>query len=75
MPIHKVISPLTGSIWKIELTVGQAVTAGQSAVILESKKAEFSIDAPVTGIVQEIVLSEGDEVYEDDVIFTIEADD
>lgn len=74
MTINNVTSPITGSIWKIEIALGQKVSAGETAIVLESMKAEFTVEAPFSGTVKDIKLSEGDVVYENDVIFTIEVD-
>ena len=44
--MHKVRSEITGSVWKVEVAVGQAVVEGDTLVIVESMKMEIPISAP-----------------------------
>ena len=45
---------ITGTVWKIEVKVGQVVAAGDVLVILESMKMEMPVEAPEAGTVKEI---------------------
>ena len=47
-------SEVTGSVWKVEVVVGQVVNEGDTLVIVESMKMEIPITAPVTGVVREL---------------------
>src|SRR6266545_2544034 len=51
---------ITGTVWKIEVKVGDAVTEGQTVVILESMKMEMPVEAPADGKVSAILVKEGD---------------
>ena len=55
---------ITGSVWKIEVKVGDAVDEGQTVVILESMKMEMPVEAPCKGKVASIAVSEGQAVDE-----------
>jgi urea carboxylase len=54
-----VASPVSGSIWKIAVAVGQAVRAGDVLVAIESMKMELPVTAPVDGIVSQLRCVEG----------------
>jgi urea carboxylase len=47
-------APVGGNVWKIEVSPGEHVTAGQPLVIIESMKMEIAIAAPADGIVREL---------------------
>ena len=55
---------ITGTVWKIEVKVGQAVSEGDTLVILESMKMEMPIEAPEGGTVTEILVKENQPVNE-----------
>jgi len=64
----QVCAHITGTVWKIQVAVGDAVTAEQSLVILESMKMEMPVEAPEPGRVLSIAVSEGQAVEEGDVL-------
>ncbi len=55
---------ITGTVWKIEVSVGDDVTEGQTLVILESMKMEMPVEAPSAGKVESIAIAEGQAVDE-----------
>lgn len=55
---------ITGTVWKIEKRVGDAVSSGDTVVILESMKMEMPVEAPVSGVIAELRCAEGDAVEE-----------
>ena len=62
---------ITGTVWKIECKVGQAVAAGDVLVILESMKMEMPVEAAEGGTVKEIRCKEGQAVNEGDVLVVL----
>jgi acetyl-CoA carboxylase biotin carboxyl carrier protein len=62
---------ITGTVWKVEVTVGEQVTPGQVCVILESMKMEMPVEAPVAGRVEAILVTEGQAVAEDSPLLTL----
>ena len=64
-------SPMPGSILNVNVTVGQAVKAGDVLMILEAMKMENDISAPCDGTVKSINAPKGSTVNTDDVIAVI----
>jgi len=69
--MHTIRSEVTGSVWKVEVAVGQAVNEGDTLVIVESMKMEIPVTAPVTGIVRELFVIEGEAVADDQPIAAV----
>ncbi len=63
---------ITGTVWKIEVKVGDQVDEGDTVVILESMKMEMPVEAEDPGKVSEIRVEEGQSVSEGDVLVVLE---
>ena len=64
---------ITGTVWKIEVGVGDTVEEGDTVVILESMKMEMPVEAEDEGgTVAEIRCEEGQAVNEGDVLVVLE---
>ena len=63
---------MAGTVWKIVVTEGEKVTAGQDVAILESMKMEIPIATEEDGVVTKIIANEGDFINVDDDILEIE---
>ena len=63
---------ITGTVWKIEVQVGDEVAEGDTVVILESMKMEMPVEAEDEGTVKEILCEEGQAVNEGDVLVVLE---
>jgi acetyl-CoA carboxylase biotin carboxyl carrier protein len=63
---------ITGTVWKIEVRIGDEVSEDDTLVILESMKMEMPIESPIDGTVREIHVSEGQPVDEGQVVLVIE---
>jgi acetyl-CoA carboxylase biotin carboxyl carrier protein len=55
---------ITGTVWKIEVKVGDKVEEGTVVAILESMKMEMPVEAEDEGEVAEILITEGQAVTE-----------
>ncbi|HVT05976.1 MAG TPA: acetyl-CoA carboxylase biotin carboxyl carrier protein subunit [Polyangia bacterium] len=55
---------ITGTVWKITVQVGDAVSEGQTVAILESMKMEMPVESPAAGKVSAIVAKEGQPIEE-----------
>lgn len=71
VPNLKVESPLPGSVFKIEVSVGQSVAAGDTLIVLEAMKMENEIVAPRAGMVKQILVSQGTAVNTGDVLVVL----
>ncbi|MGA8392362.1 MAG: acetyl-CoA carboxylase biotin carboxyl carrier protein subunit [Burkholderiaceae bacterium] len=70
--MHKIRSEITGSVWKVEVAVGQSVSEGDTLVIVESMKMEIPISAPASGVVTEILIAEGEAVVDDQIVIHLD---
>jgi len=66
-----VAAHITGTVWKIEVKVGQQVNAGDTLVILESMKMEMPVEAEEGGTVKEIRCKEAQAVNEGDILVVL----
>lgn len=72
MAAIEVKSVVTGSVWKIEATVGQRLEPGDTIMILESMKMEIPVIAEDGGVLKELRVAEGASVAENDVVAVVE---
>ncbi|AXH98613.1 acetyl-CoA carboxylase biotin carboxyl carrier protein subunit [Sporosarcina sp. PTS2304] len=71
--MQEVKAPMAGTIFSVDVKVGDSVTKGQVVVILESMKMEIPLEAEVDGTIAAINGQEGDFVNEEDVVVTIQS--
>jgi acetyl-CoA carboxylase biotin carboxyl carrier protein len=55
---------ITGTVWKVEVKVGDVVAEGQTVAILESMKMEMPVESPWAGTVSSVLVKEGESVEE-----------
>ena len=72
MPELKVRSEIAGSVWKIEVAIGDSVAEDDPLIVLESMKMEIPLLSPRAGVVREILVVEGDPIDEGDVAVILE---
>ncbi len=72
MDLPDVEAHITGTVWKIECEVGQAIAEGDTVVILESMKMEMPVESEDDGTVKEIACKEGQSVSEGDTLVVLE---
>jgi acetyl-CoA carboxylase biotin carboxyl carrier protein len=63
---------ITGTVWKIEVEIGDSIEEGDTVVILESMKMEMPVEAEDPGVVKEIAVTEGQSVSEGDTLVVLE---
>jgi len=63
---------ITGTVWKIEVAVGDQVEEGDTVAILESMKMEMPVEAEDEGTVKQILVQEGQSVSEGDPLVVLE---
>ncbi len=64
----EVESEIAGSVWKVEVQVGDSVAEGDVLIILESMKMEIPVESPSAGTVAEILVAPEDAVEEEQVL-------
>jgi acetyl-CoA carboxylase biotin carboxyl carrier protein len=68
----RVRSEIAGSVWKIEVEIGDQVAEEDPLIILESMKMEIPLLAPQAGVVREILVKEGDPIAEGEIAVILE---
>ena len=53
---------ITGTVWKVEVGVGDTVTEGDTVVILESMKMEMPVEAEAGARSRKVLVAEGQAV-------------
>ncbi|HEY0710169.1 MAG TPA: acetyl-CoA carboxylase biotin carboxyl carrier protein subunit [Polyangia bacterium] len=62
---------IAGTVWKVEVAVGDTVSEGQTVVILESMKMEMPVEAPTAGKVTRVIAVPGQAVEEGTLLLEI----
>jgi acetyl-CoA carboxylase biotin carboxyl carrier protein len=55
---------ITGTVWTIEVSVGETIAEGDVVAVLESMKMEMPVESEVDGTVAEVLCATGDAVIE-----------
>ena len=66
------VSPMPGTILKVNVKEGDTVKAGDSVVILEAMKMENDITAPKDGVVKKLFVFEKQAVAKGEALFEVE---
>ena len=64
-------APMPGLVVRVEVTMGQAVAAGEGLVVVEAMKMENELRAPSTGVVAQIHVKAGDRVEKGAALVTL----
>jgi acetyl-CoA carboxylase biotin carboxyl carrier protein len=70
--LPSVNAPVTGTVWKIEVAVGDTIREGDTVLVLEAMKMEMPVEAEDAGVVTEILCEEGQAVSEGDSLVVLE---
>lgn len=60
--VRDVVSPMPGRVVKVHCEAGNEVAAGQPLLVLEAMKMENELVAPVPGIVDQLLVGQGDAI-------------
>ena len=69
------LAPLPGAVTRVNVKVGQRVTAGEPLLTLEAMKLEHPVLAPIDGVVTELPVPTGGQVQTGAVLAVIEEED
>ncbi len=67
----EVRAPVPGAVVRVPVTVGEAVRAGDTVVLLEVMKMEHPVRTPVAGIVEHVAVELGTSVGEGDLLVSV----
>jgi acetyl-CoA carboxylase biotin carboxyl carrier protein len=70
--LPEVEAHITGTVWKVEVEVGDQIEEGDTVAILESMKMEMPVEAEDPGVVKEILVEEGQSVSEGEPLVVLE---
>jgi oxaloacetate decarboxylase alpha subunit len=68
---EKVAAVLAGNIFKVHVSPGDTVEAGQALLVVEAMKMETTVSAPKGGTISDVFVSEGDVVAVGDALVAI----
>ena len=63
-----IIAPMPGKVIAVDVSEGEAVTAGQRLMVLEAMKMEHALPAPFDGVVEGLAVSAGSQVQVEAVL-------
>ena len=66
-------APMPGTVIEVLVEVGQQVNSGDEVCILESMKMQQVLRSEVSGVVESIEVSEGEQILDGHVIFKLES--
>lgn len=72
MAREEIQSEVTGTVWKIEMNVGDDIADGDIIMILESMKMEIPVISTEDGKLAEITVKEEEPVSEGQVVAVVE---
>jgi acetyl-CoA carboxylase biotin carboxyl carrier protein len=72
MAREEIQSEVTGTVWKIEMNVGDDIADGDIIMILESMKMEIPVISTEDGKLAEILVKEEEPVSEGQVVAVVE---
>ncbi|MBZ5706975.1 MAG: biotin/lipoyl-binding carrier protein [Acidobacteriia bacterium] len=72
MAMTKVEAEVTGKVWKVVAAPGDALAAEDAIVIIESMKMEIPVMAPRAGKLLRVLVKEGDQVGEGQIVAEME---
>lgn len=69
--VYKVISPLPGTIKKLNISIGATVKAGDCLLVMEAMKMDNNIITEKGGVITAIKVKEGDSILQGDTLVEI----
>jgi acetyl-CoA carboxylase biotin carboxyl carrier protein len=68
----KVTAEIPATVWKVLVSVGQDVAAGDELFLLESMKMEIPVESPCAGVVTVLHVAEEDSLQEGQLLAEVE---
>lgn len=70
--VGELTAPMPGQVRAVNVREGEAVTKGQTLLVLEAMKMEIRIHAPQDGVVKKIFIQQGQTVEREQILVDIE---
>ncbi len=70
--MQEIRAPITGSMWKVLVKVGDRVSDGDELAIIESMKLEIPVETEDDGVVAGVHVAAGDQVAEGQLLFELD---
>ncbi len=67
----EVLSPMPGTVVVVGRSVGESVSPGAVIVVVEAMKMEYSLAAPIDGVVSSLLVSKGMQVARNQLVATV----
>ncbi|HAF89086.1 MAG TPA: oxaloacetate decarboxylase, partial [Deltaproteobacteria bacterium] len=64
-------APTPGNIVRLEVEVGETITADQTLLVMEAMKMESEVKSPQSGVIQTINVQAGDTVQSGDALLSL----
>jgi len=68
------VAPMPGVVLDVRVSAGEAVTKGQTLVVLEAMKMEHHMNAPADGVVAEVLVHQGQQVENGALLLVFEGE-
>ena len=65
------VAPMPGTVVRVDVAEGDAVTAGQVLVVLEAMKMEHAVRAPLDGVVEQVAVAAGQQVESETLLAVV----
>lgn len=65
-------APMPGTVIEVKVKPGDKVEKGQAVLVLSAMKMEMVVNAPVSGVVKQILVENGMKLEGDDLLMDIE---
>ena len=72
MMAKKIVAPLAGRVFQLKIKAGDTVEAEEEILVIEAMKMETPVFVPWDGTIREVMVKEGDEVAEDDILAVVD---
>jgi len=72
MVAKKIVAPLAGRVFQLKIKAGDTVEAEEEILVIEAMKMETPVFVPWDGTIRKVMVKEGDEVAEDDILAVVD---
>ena len=69
--MKKVLSPVAGTVFKLQTSIGAVINVDDEVMLIESMKMEIPVPSEVAGTVKEILVAVGDAVKEGEALLVL----